>query len=166
MMGLNTALKSGRWWEIQGCNKEKRTDTNILTEEWVGLSDLERQDVSRDRHELVVRGSQHQEDQWWSLEEDECRQERASCCHISADKRVEECVWNEVFGFHCPVNSAVKMLRVPKRATTVWNSRPGLTSSMWRRDSAKMVQGALMDGWTGDGKWGFSGVNPHGLNRV
>lgn len=41
----------------------------------------------------------------WRLEEDECRQERASCCHISAAKRVEECVRNEVFGFDCPVNS-------------------------------------------------------------
>lgn len=30
---------------------------------------------------------------------------------------------------------------------TVLNSQPGLTSSTWRRDSARVVKGALMNGW-------------------
>lgn len=60
----------------------------------------------------------------WRPQEDRARKrERASSCLISADKRVEKRVRNEVFGLG----------GLPKRAMT--------SPSTWRWDSTEMVKG-------------------------
>lgn len=48
MVGLNTALKSGRWWENQGC-----TDLNIVTGN--GDGPLTLRSISRDECAQVFR---------------------------------------------------------------------------------------------------------------